>query len=128
FPRPGETARLIAPAGAGGPAFLVVKNFQVIKRYNNADAYALAVGHLADRLRGGGPFTRDWPDADLRLSDSQLVEVQKQLAARGPYEGACDGNSGSGSRAATSAYQSTVGLEPNGQVSRKLLEMLQSGK
>ena len=128
FPRPGESARLLAPAGANGPAFLLVKNFQVIKRYNNADAYALAVGHLSDRLRGGGPFTVDWPDADLRLSDSQLVEVQKQLAARGLYSGEIDGNIGSGSRAAISSYQEAVGLEANGQVSRKLLEMLQTGK
>jgi membrane-bound lytic murein transglycosylase B len=128
FPRPGETARFFAPAGANGPAFLLIKNFSVIKRYNNADAYALAVGHLSDRLRGGGPFTKDWPDADLRLSDSQLVEVQKQLAARGLYSGDIDGNIGSGSRAAIMSYQSAVGVQADGQVSRKLLEMLQSGK
>jgi len=128
FPRPSESARLFAPAGAGGPAFLLIKNFKVIKRYNNADAYALAVGHLSDRLRGGGAFTVDWPDADLRLSDSQLVEVQKQLAARGLYDGEFDGNIGSGSRAAIMSYQETVGLEANGQVSQKLLDMLQSGK
>ncbi len=128
FPRPGETGRLFAPAGASGPAFLLVKNFKVIKRYNNADSYALAVGHLADRIRGGEAFTVDWPDADLRLSDSQLIEVQKQLAARGFYDGDIDGNIGSGSRAAIMSYQETVGVEANGQVSRKLLEMLQSGK
>ena len=128
FPRPGESARLFAPAGAGGPAFLLIKNFKVIKRYNNADAYALAVGHLADRIRGGDAFTVDWPDADLRLSDSELVEVQKQLAVRGLYNGDIDGNIGSGSRAAIMSYQETVGLEANGQVSQKLLEMLQSGK
>jgi membrane-bound lytic murein transglycosylase B len=128
FPRPGETGRFLAPAGANGPAFLLVKNFKVIKRYNNADAYALAVGHLADRIRGGDAFTVDWPDADLRLSDSQRIEVQKQLAARGFYEGDIDGNIGSGSRAAIMSYQETMGLEANGQVSQKLLEMLQSGK
>jgi membrane-bound lytic murein transglycosylase B len=128
FPRPSESARLFAPAGAGGPAFLLIKNFKVIKRYNNADAYALAVGHLSDRLRGGGAFTVDWPDADLRLSDSQLVEVQKQLAARGLYDGEFDGNIGSGSRAAIMSYQEAVGIEANGQVSQKLLDMLQSGK
>ncbi len=128
FPRPGETGRLFAPAGASGPAFLLVKNFKVIKRYNNADSYALAVGHLADRIRGGEAFSVDWPDADLRLSDSQLIEVQKQLAARGFYDGDIDGNIGSGSRAAIMSYQETVGVEANGQVSRKLLEMLQSGK
>lgn len=128
FPRPGESARLFAPAGASGPAFLLIKNFKVIKRYNNADSYALAVGHLSDRLRGGGPFTVDWPDADLRLSDSQLVRVQELLAQRGLYNGDIDGNIGSGSRAAIMSYQEAVGMEANGQVSQKLLEMLQSGR
>ena len=128
FPRPGESARLFAPAGAGGPAFLLIKNFKVIKRYNNADAYALAVGHLSDRLRGGEAFSVDWPDADLRLSDSQLMQVQQLLAQRGLYDGDIDGNIGSGSRAAIMSYQETVGIEADGQVSQKLLEMLQSGK
>jgi membrane-bound lytic murein transglycosylase B len=128
FPRPGETGRLFAPAGAAGPAFLLVKNFGVIKRYNNADSYALAVGHLADRLAGYGPFTVDWPDADLRLSDAELMKVQQLLAARGLYEGDIDGNIGSGSRAAIMSYQETVGITADGQVSRKLLEMLESGR
>lgn len=61
FPRPNDQARLIAPAGSGGPAFLMLRNFEVIKRYNNADSYALAVGHLADRLKGLGGFQNDWP-------------------------------------------------------------------
>ena len=128
FPRPSESARLFAPAGAKGPAFLLIKNFKVIKHYNNADAYALAVGHLSDRLRGGSEFTVDWPDADLRLSDSELVKVQQLLADRGLYDGDIDGNIGSGSRAAIMSYQETVGLTADGQVSQKLLEMLQSGK
>ena len=128
FPRSTESARLFAPAGASGPAFLLIKNFKVIKRYNNADAYALAVGHLSDRLRGGGPFTVDWPDADLRLSDSERVKVQELLAQRGLYDGDIDGNIGSGSRAAIMSYLETVGLTADRQVSQKLLEMLQSGK
>ena len=100
----------------------------MIKHYNNADAYALAVGHLSDRLRGGEAFTVDWPDADLRLSDSELIKVQQLLAERGLYDGDIDGNIGSGSRAAIMSYQETVGLTADGQVSQKLLEMLQSGQ
>lgn len=64
FPQSEEPARLYAPAGAHGPVFLVMPNFRVIKRYNNADAYALAVGHLADRLRGAGDFLTPWSKAD----------------------------------------------------------------
>jgi membrane-bound lytic murein transglycosylase B len=50
------TAILFFPSGASGPAFLVTDNFIVLKRFNNSDAYALAVGALADRLRGLPPF------------------------------------------------------------------------
>ena len=56
YPRPDDSARLFLPGGAKGPAFLLLKNFDVIKRYNNADAYALAIGHLSDRLKGFGSF------------------------------------------------------------------------
>jgi membrane-bound lytic murein transglycosylase B len=56
----GQPARLgrgdaAVPRRANGPALLTFRNFQVIKRYNNADSYAIAIAHLADRLRGGGP-------------------------------------------------------------------------
>src|SRR6266566_2450338 len=56
FPRPTDRAYLLVPAGARGPAFLMLSNFRVIMRYNPAEAYALAIGHLADRLRGEGPL------------------------------------------------------------------------
>ncbi|WP_251133831.1 lytic transglycosylase domain-containing protein [Rhodomicrobium sp. Az07] len=58
FPKPNEPARLFLP-GKTNPftanksnvsAFLTIANFDVIKKYNNSDLYALAVGLLADRL------------------------------------------------------------------------------
>ncbi len=58
FPRPEDRAFLLLPAGARGPAFLMLKNFSVIMKYNPAEAYALAIGHLADRMRGGAPSCR----------------------------------------------------------------------
>jgi membrane-bound lytic murein transglycosylase B len=128
FPRPGDQARFFAPAGADGPAFLLLKNFRVIKRYNNADSYALAVGHLADRLAGYGQFHVEWPDADQRLSDGERERLQRQLAARGLYDGDIDGNIGSGSRAAIMAYQETIGLAADGIGSQSLLQLLESGR
>src|SRR6476659_6544419 len=47
---------LFFPSGADGPAFIVTENFDVLKEYNNSDAYAIAVGYLADRIHGGGPI------------------------------------------------------------------------
>ena len=61
FPRPSDHAFLLIPAGVQGPGFLMLQNFRVIMKYNPAEAYALAIGHLADRLHGGGPFAQDWP-------------------------------------------------------------------
>jgi lytic murein transglycosylase len=52
-------AALLLPAGARGPAFLVTfRNFDALFSYNAAESYALAIAHLADRLRGGRRFHR----------------------------------------------------------------------
>jgi membrane-bound lytic murein transglycosylase B len=76
-------AILLFPSGHKGPAFLVTKNFETIKRYNNSDAYALAAVHLADRLRGAGPIRAPWPDDDKPLSREERVELQRALATLG---------------------------------------------
>ncbi len=49
-----------------GPGFLMLHNFRVIMRYNPAEAYALAIGHFADRLRGGPPLVQAWPRDEAR--------------------------------------------------------------
>ena len=114
FARPGQKAVLKAPAGGKGPAFLMIKNFFVIKKYNNADKYALAVGHLADRIGGFEPFRQQWPRPAGTLDANQLMDVQRRLQALGYYEGAIDGNIGSGSRAAIAKFQARRGLNPDG--------------
>ena len=45
------TARLVMPAGSDGPAFLVYSNFDSILDWNRSNYYALAIGHLSDKLR-----------------------------------------------------------------------------
>jgi membrane-bound lytic murein transglycosylase B len=127
FPRPGDKAVLIAPAGASGPAFLMLRNHFVIKRYNNATAYSLAVGHLADRLRGGGGFAHAWPNGERPLTADESVELQKHLARAGYYEGEIDGKIGPASRAAIRAFQSGRGLIADGFAGLQLLTTLRSG-
>ncbi|MEI2384938.1 lytic murein transglycosylase [Breoghania sp. JC706] len=127
FPRPSDEAFLFAPAGAKGPAFLMLKNFEVIKRYNNADSYALAVGHLADRLRGGDAFARDWPEGDRPLNDDERKSLQALLNRLGHEAGAVDGKIGNQTRAAIREYQRNSGMAPDGVASLSLLEMLQGG-
>ena len=82
FPYAGD-AILFFPSGAAGPAFLVTQNFVVLKTYNNSDAYALAVAHLADRLYGLGPIRSAWPVNDFQPSRAERIALQRKLAALG---------------------------------------------
>jgi len=82
LPDAGE-AFLLFPSGAVGPAFLVSANFNAIKLYNNSDVYALAVGHLADRMYGGAPFRAAWPKDDPQLSRDARIALQRKLASLG---------------------------------------------
>lgn len=58
FPRGSDRASLKLMGGSNGPAFLMLKNFFTIKKYNAADSYALAVGLLADEIAGYGSTLR----------------------------------------------------------------------
>jgi len=124
FPRMSDNAVLKFPGGKNGPAFLMIRNFYIIKRYNNADKYALAVGHLADRLRGGGPFVQEWPRGYTPLSEPERKEVQIYLLRGGFYDGEIDGNIGSGSREAIRKWQKLNGVKPDGFPSKALLDKL----
>jgi membrane-bound lytic murein transglycosylase B len=127
FPRPDDNAELVAPAGARGPAFLMLRNHFVIRRYNNSTAYSLAVGHLADRLRGGGELMQTWPAGERPLTPQESVELQQHLAKAGYYEGEIDGKIGPQSRAAIRAYQTSVGMVADGFAGLQLLETLRNG-
>jgi len=126
FPRPSDQARLLLPAGARGPAFLMLKNHYVIKRYNNATAYALAIGHLSDLLRGGEAFAQSWPRDTRPLTRAEAKALQGELARLGFYSGTIDGKIGAGSQAAIRAYQARIGMEPDGFADLGLLERLRN--
>ena len=123
LPDHGEAA-VITPAGAKGPAFLVNRNFRVIMRYNNATSYALAVGHLGDRIAGAGPIQGAWPRGDRPLSRSETIEMQQLLSRLGHDTQGVDGIVGPNTRAAVRAYQRRIGQTPDGYVSAGLLTAL----
>ncbi|SER42869.1 membrane-bound lytic murein transglycosylase B [Faunimonas pinastri] len=127
FPRGDDKAVLVLPAGQGGPAFLMLRNHFVIKRYNQSTAYALAVGHLADRLIGAGPFVHAWPNGQRALKPGEVQEVQQRLSALGYYDGEIDGKAGPASREAVKAFQSRNGMEPNGHAGVEVLSALREG-
>jgi membrane-bound lytic murein transglycosylase B len=124
FPRASEKAFLLLPAGARGPAFLMLQNFRVIMRYNPAEAYALAIGHLADRLRGGGPLVQAWPREERALSMSERFEMQQLLAQRGYDIGEPDGLLGPRTRIAIRNFQAATGQIPDGFASTLVLDRL----
>ena len=126
FPRPDDRAFLLVPAGAQGPGFLMLQNFRVIMKYNPAEAYALAIGHLADRLRGGDPFVQPWPRHERVLSWAERSELQQLLAQHGYDVGEPDGMLGGRTRAALRQFQASVGAVPDGFASATVLERLRA--
>ena len=120
LPEDGD-AYLLFPAGAAGPAFLVTANFEAIKRYNISDAYALAVAHLADRLRGGQPFVTAWPKDDKQMSRADRIWLQRDLAARGFRVDNFVGQIDFVQRDAIRALQAKAGLRPDGHPTDDLL-------
>ena len=126
FARPDEQAYLLVPAGIQGPGFLMLRNFHVIMRYNPAEAYALAIGHLADRLRGGGAFVQHWPRYERVLSRAERLQMQEELARHGFEVGEPDGRLGARTRDAIRDFQARIGRVPDGFASAGLLEQLRA--
>jgi lytic murein transglycosylase len=126
FPRAQDQAFLLVPAGVQGPGFLMLHNFKVIMRYNPAEAYALAIGHLADRLRGGGPFAQNWPRYERVLSREERRELQQLLAQRGYNIGEPDGRLGAKTRSAIRDFQARNGRVADGFASGIILDQLRA--
>ncbi|MEF8769671.1 MAG: lytic murein transglycosylase [Candidatus Accumulibacter phosphatis] len=119
-------AGLLLPAGPRGPAFLVFRNFDAIYGYNAAESYALAIAHLADRIKGGKAFATPWPTDDPGLSRSERRELQTLLAGRGYPIGEIDGMIGANSRQAIQAEQKRLGMTVDGRPGQKLLTTLRA--
>ena len=120
-----DRAYLYLPAGRGGPAFLLRRNFRSIMRYNPAHKYALAVGHLANRLRGE-ERTLTWPDGIGGIAEPQRRELQRLLAAKGYEIGEADGIIGPKTRAAIRDYQRRKQRRVDGFPRPELLELLRA--
>lgn len=117
-------ASVLLPAGARGAAFLIFDNFAVIERYNAADAYVIGVGHLADRLGGGGPIRAAWPEGDRALTYAERQEMQRRLTGAGFDTKGVDGKVGPLTIAAVRDFQRAAGMIPDGYASLALLQRL----
>ena len=121
FSAPQAQAFVMVPQGIDGPRFLVTQNFMAVMDYNLSHSYALAVGHLGDRIGGGGPIIAPWPEVNYDLSFSERVELQKRLSALGYETGGDDGRFGARTYEAIIAFQKSAGLPLDGTPSQKLL-------
>ncbi|MEX0319838.1 MAG: lytic murein transglycosylase [Ruegeria sp.] len=117
-------ASILLPAGGQGAAFMIFDNFEVLERYNTADAYVIGVGHLADRIGGAGPIRAEWPRGDRALSFAERKELQQRLTQAGFDTQKIDGRIGPLTINAVRAYQLAEGLLPDGYASLRLLERL----
>ena len=120
-------AKLVLLAGARGPAFLTLKNFDVIKRYNNSTSYALAVAGLAKTFDGEIPVVRDWPRDDQPLGRSDIELMQEALTRQGYDTRGVDGVVGPATRRAIRAWQAANGLPADGYVEQTLLQRILAG-
>ena len=119
-------ARLFMPAGIHGPIMLITHNFDVIKTYNNSNAYVLAVGLLGDAIVGRGQLKTPWPKREHALTRIELKAVQTELKTRGFEIGDIDGRAGPKLEQAVRAFQFKQGLTPDGYASPALLAKLKA--
>ena len=126
LPKADVMASLLAPAGHVGPKFLVYGNFRAIMRWNQSQFYALAIGHLADRIIGKGPLSTLGPRDEKSLSFAQSEELQQLLIDAGYDPGPADGIIGSMTRDAIRAFQKDNAIVPDGHPSAEVLARIRA--
>lgn len=117
---------VVLPAGAQGVALMALRNFHVILRYNKAEAYAIGIGMLADRIGGAKPLEGPWPKGDRVILQADIGELQFMLTQSGYDTRGVDGLRGPNTTRAVRAYQAAQGLVADGYINAALLERLRA--
>lgn len=128
LPSGDQMAAIILPAGHRGPAFMVFDNFNALLTYNSAVSYALAVGLLADRLKGFPRVQASWPTDEPALDLASAIALQQGLTDLGFSTGGADGIFGPKTRDAIRLYQQSRGLPPDGFATEALVERVLNEK
>ena len=119
---PDGMASLILPQGRFGPAFLAYPNFHTLFDWNQSFTYVLTAAYFATRLEGAPVYNIGQPEPGL--DDTQMMRLQKKLAARGHDVGRIDGILGSGTRTAVQREQQRLGLPADAWPTLALLDAL----
>lgn len=114
------------PAGHKGPAFLTSTNYKALLAYNNAPAYAVAVGHLADRLWGDPPLKTKWQGDARGLTLAEFQSAQTHLTTLGFDTKGADGFAGPNTTKAVEAFQRHHNLPVDSHIDLPLLNLLLS--
>ena len=117
------SAILRVPAGHAGPVFLSYANFNTIMRWNNSEFYAIAVGHLADRIINGATLSAALPDLPP-IPRSEIKAIQLALLDKGYDVGGADGIMGPATRAGLRSFQREQGLVADGFPSVEVRQQL----
>jgi lytic murein transglycosylase len=125
-PMPDGKAILFFPSGAAGPAFLVAENFEVIKRYNNSDVFALAASQIADGAQGHGGIRTPWPANDPQLTRDERVALQKRMNALGHPVNDFEGRIDFDLRDEVRLEQAKHGMVPDGHPTRELMQRIEA--
>jgi membrane-bound lytic murein transglycosylase B len=123
-PMPDGNAILLFPSGAAGPAFLVGENFEVIKRYNISDVFALAASQIADRAQGRLGVRAAWPANDPQLSRPERIALQKRMKELGHPVNDVEGRIDFDLRDEIRLEQAKHGMVPDGHPTRELMERI----
>jgi membrane-bound lytic murein transglycosylase B len=123
YPASGEGI-LFFPTGVPGPSFIITENYHVLREYNNSDAYAISIGHLADRMRGGAPFRAAWPKHNTTLPRNDRIALQKRLAELGYDVKLFNGPITFQQRDFIRTEQVKLGMLPDGHASAALLDRM----
>lgn len=123
YPSGGEGI-LFFPTGVPGPGFIITDNYHVLREYNNSDAYAISIGHLADRMHGGAAFKTAWPKANTTLPRNDRIALQRRLAELGHDVKLFSGPITFEQRDFIRAEQIKLGMLPDGHASAALLDRM----
>ncbi len=130
FPNEQLLAQFMAPAGMKGPKFLVFENFEVFRRYNKADLYALFVGQLGNKIYCNGnvkncEFRKPWPQKDtFNFSRKRICEMQTHLKKLKASDETPDGLFGGKTRRGIGTFEQQNNLRKTCFHSKRLLKIL----
>ena len=105
-------ATLLFPNGYGNKTYLVYKNFFVIKRWNNSNYYALAVGFLSDAFKKEtslSSFKNNFSKKGYNFKKEDVILLQTYLKKHLFYKGKIDGIFGSLTRKAILRFYKKTG-------------------